>query len=133
MIDPVISGVVLSDSRITGLVDDGQTLTGSAAAAQEITAELSGAIELTGEVSHAVELVGDVNADGALEGETHASGDVPIYYGDYEVTPQVNGQELKTKHLYMTQDVTIHAIPFFEVGNASGGNTVYIANEIEFK
>ena len=55
------------------------------------------------------------------------------YEGDYEVTPTVEGQKLETKQKYMTDDVTILAIPFYEVGNTSGGNTVYIANEIEME
>ena len=55
------------------------------------------------------------------------------YDGDYEVTPTVDGMELNTKDRYMVDDVKINAIPFFEVSNASGGNTVYIAGEIEME
>lgn len=130
MIDPVISGVVLSDSRVTGLVDDGQTLTGSAAAAQEITAELFGSIELTGKVSHAVELVGEVNADGALEGDTHASGDVPIYCGEYEVTPKMEEQTLRTAMKMLRNDVKVKPIPVHRTSNEYGGTTVYIGMEV---
>lgn len=48
------------------------------------------------------------------------------YDGDYVVTPKASGQTLKTKQKFMADDVHIRAIPFFEVSNTSGGNTVYI-------
>jgi hypothetical protein len=49
-----------------------------------------------------------------------------LYEGDYVVTPQAEGQVLKTAQKLMRDDVTIEAIPFFEVSNNSGGTTVYI-------
>lgn len=55
------------------------------------------------------------------------------YEGDYEVTPTVEGLVMETRQKYMTDDVTIRAIPFYEVGNNTGGNTVYIASEIELE
>lgn len=56
--------------------------------------------------------------------------DVPLYEGDYEVTPKVSEQTLPTAEKLMSEDVTIKEIPYFEVGNNSGGDTVYIAKEI---
>jgi hypothetical protein len=56
--------------------------------------------------------------------------DVPLYEGDYEVTPKVSEQTLPTAKKLMSKDVTIKEIPYFEVGNNSGGDTVYIAKEI---
>lgn len=53
-----------------------------------------------------------------------------IYDGDYTVTPKVAAQTMKTKGKAMVDDVTIKAIPFFNVSNTSGGSTVYIAREI---
>lgn len=52
-----------------------------------------------------------------------------VYEGEYEVTPKVEEQTLETKEKFMTDDVTVHAIPVFEVTNAAGGLTVYIAKE----
>jgi hypothetical protein len=37
---------------------------------------------------------------------------------------------METKEKYMKDDVTVNPIPFFSVGNNSGGNTVYIGNEV---
>lgn len=52
------------------------------------------------------------------------------YDGDYIVTPKVVGQTLPTKDRVLTDDVTVKAIPFFNVSNTSGGSTVFIAKEI---
>ena len=54
-----------------------------------------------------------------------------VYTGDYDITPTVDGQTLETAQMLMSDDLTVNAIPFYEVGNNSGGNTVYIADEIE--
>lgn len=56
--------------------------------------------------------------------------DVPQYEGGYEVTPKVSEQTLPTAKKLMSEDLTIKEIPYFEVGNNSGGDTVYIAKEI---
>ena len=54
-----------------------------------------------------------------------------LYQGNYEVTPSVESQTLATKERVLTDDITILEIPFFSVGNTSGGNTVYIGTEKE--
>lgn len=56
--------------------------------------------------------------------------DVPLYEGDYEVTPKVSKQNLPTAKKFLSEDLTIKEIPYFEVSNTSGGNTVYIGNEV---
>ncbi len=53
-----------------------------------------------------------------------------IYTGDYRVTPKVEEQTLSTKEKSMVKDVTVKAIPFFNVSNTSGGRTVYIGSEV---
>lgn len=52
------------------------------------------------------------------------------YEGDYSVTPKVDAQTMATKGKVMTDDVLIRSIPFFNVSNTSGGNTVYIGSEV---
>ena len=52
------------------------------------------------------------------------------YDGDYEVTPKITLQTLETKNKIMTDDVVIKGIPYFETSNESGGNTIYIGDEI---
>lgn len=53
-----------------------------------------------------------------------------VYKGSYEATPSVNEQTMNTQDKYMSEDVTIRSIPYYSVGNNSGGNTVYIASEV---
>lgn len=63
---------------------------------------------------------------------THAA-HLETYSGPYEVTPQIVSQTLDTKEKYMDDNVSIKSIPYFDVGNTSGGSTVYIGTEIEFE
>lgn len=66
-------------------------------------------------------------------GEIHKvsiESDIPPYTGEYTVTPKVNSQTLETAKKLMINDVTIKAIPYYDVGNTSGGSTVYIGNEV---
>lgn len=52
------------------------------------------------------------------------------YDGPYEVTPKVSAQTLPTAKKLMLDDVSVRAIPYFDVSNPAGGNTIYIANEV---
>ena len=58
---------------------------------------------------------------------------VEHYVGDYEVVPSPLSVVLPTEKKLMTSDVTVHAIPFFCVGNNAGGNTIYIGGEKEIE
>ena len=52
------------------------------------------------------------------------------YEGPYDVTPKVMAQTLPTAKRLMREDVAVRAIPYFDVSNPAGGNTIYIANEV---
>lgn len=52
------------------------------------------------------------------------------YKGNYEVTPKTIQQVMQTRNLIMDNDVIIYKIPYFETGNNSGGNIVYIGSEV---
>ena len=52
------------------------------------------------------------------------------YEGPYDVTPKVTAQTLPTAKKLMRDDVSVRAIPYFDVSNPAGGNTIYIANEV---
>lgn len=56
-----------------------------------------------------------------------ASINADVYNGDYEVLPAVDAKELKTKYKLMQDDVTILAIPYYEVSNDQNGFTAIIA------
>lgn len=57
--------------------------------------------------------------------------DVKIYDGDYEVTPKVDSQTIPTAQKFLTDDMRIKAIPFYNVSNTTGGSTVFIGKELE--
>ena len=58
--------------------------------------------------------------------------DVEIYDGAYVVTPKADeAQTLPTAQRYLTQDVNVKKIPFYEVDNAAGGSTIYIGADDE--
>ena len=58
---------------------------------------------------------------------------VPEYKGEYTVLPQAaEDKVLSTKGTKLTKDITVKKIPYYETSNESGGNTVYIAGQIEF-
>ena len=52
------------------------------------------------------------------------------YEGPYDVTPKVTAQTLPTAKKLMREDVSVREIPYFDVSNPAGGNTIYIANEV---
>ena len=56
-----------------------------------------------------------------------ASVTADVYDGDYEVLPSVDAKELETKHKFMQDNVTVLAIPYYEVSNDQNGFTAIIA------
>ena len=56
-------------------------------------------------------------------------GKLPIYEGDYEVTPRKVEQILLTKNKSMSDNVTVFSIPYAEVSNIGGGLTATIGIE----
>lgn len=54
------------------------------------------------------------------------SQDYSMWDGNYIVTPSIFSQSLNTKGKVMRENVTINEIPYSEVSNTSGGNTVHI-------
>jgi len=52
------------------------------------------------------------------------------FTGEYQITPKVEAQTIPTAQKYMTDDMEIKAIPYFETSNNSDGETVYIGSEV---
>lgn len=50
----------------------------------------------------------------------------PPYEGEYTVTPKIVSQTMETANKRMTEDVTVKAIPYYEVSNEHNGKTVII-------
>ena len=56
--------------------------------------------------------------------------ELPIYEGEYEVTPKVyENKTLQTKNHSMKDDILIRKIPQSEVSNLSNGYTLIIGEE----
>lgn len=70
----------------------------------------------------------DVLFDISIVIEQYLQGDP--YEGDYAVTPKVAAQTLPTEKKLMMDDLTVNAIPYYNVSNPSGGQTIYIGNEV---
>lgn len=51
------------------------------------------------------------------------------YAGPTTVTPSGSAQTLPTAHKYLAQDITVREIQRWDVGNPSGGKTVFIGEE----
>ena len=51
------------------------------------------------------------------------------YTGPTTVTPSGSAQTLPTAHKYLAQDITLREIQRWDVGNPSGGKTVFIVEE----
>lgn len=66
-----------------------------------------------------------------VSGGAWVAGELPAWDGAYEVTPKPDtAQTLKTAHKYMTADVTVAKIPYYETSNAANGETVFIGSEV---
>ena len=64
-------------------------------------------------------------------GVTVVVANAEYYDGPYEVTPDTLGRSLATEGRYMTENVSVKAIPYYETSNEAGGSTLYIASEVE--
>lgn len=94
-------------------------------------ASVADAIRSKGGTSDALVFPGGfVSAISAIQTDGGGDGDVPVYTGDYTVTPDVVDQTLRTAHKKMAADVKIRKIPIWEVSNGSGGTTINIGKEI---
>lgn len=49
-----------------------------------------------------------------------------LYEGEHSVTPDTFAKTLKTAHKFVSQDITVEAVPYSEIVNISGGNTAVI-------
>lgn len=69
---------------------------------------------------------GVLTAQDALTGTLSIPVGYKDYSGSYEVTPRVDAQTLPTTDRHMVDDVTVQAIPYYEVSNLQKGKTVII-------
>ena len=83
-----------------------------------------------------MKLIGVLNpAKATLQGTLSAkrnTGGGTKYTGDYTARSQVDeAYELPTANRYLTDNITVEKIPYYETSNLADGLTVYIGKEIE--
>lgn len=83
--------------------------------------------KITGNISPINKINGNITY-GIGEGDAS-----PIYNGEYNVTPLAFEETvLLTKDTKLIENIVVKEIPYYETSNPSGGNTVYIAGQVEF-
>ena len=92
---------------------------------------------MTVEIRHSGEVVEIFSLRGTVEARSPSYsvdvasgvliGGIP-YEGDYEITPDADGEVLPTRSKTMRGDLTVRPIPYVETTNESGGYTVSIAS-----
>ena len=102
----------------------------------EVNGSIAGTVILrgmSGTLSRQGGIGGKLNGENRLNGTISIGAgvekDVPIYEGEYEVTPKVTSQTLDTHGKKMTEDLVVKSIPYYETSNL-WGNTVYIGSEV---
>ncbi len=77
-------------------------------------------------------VIGQTLSDPAadISGNLMFHGTNEVYTGSYTVIPKTDSQVLRTTDKFLTDDITIEKIPFWETSNLSGGKTVYIAEDV---
>ena len=74
-------------------------------------------------------LVGVFRPSSNLTGKVAITVDHEYYVGEYDVTPKIEQQVLSTNDKLMADDITVKAIPFYEVSNPQGGTTFIIGGD----
>ena len=83
--------------------------------------------KITGNISPINKINGNITY-GIGEGDAS-----PVYNGEYNVTPLAFEETvLLTKDTKLIENIVVKEIPYYETSNPSGGNTVYIAGQVEF-
>lgn len=114
------------DNTVSGLLDDNTivlygSIRGSANLYGGVVNDIS--CQLLGSMYDYVGLTGNVVA-------SYDRGTYEKYEGSYKVTPMVTSQTLATENRLMKENVTIKEIPFYEVSNSFGGDTIVIGSEL---
>ena len=96
---------------------------------EQIMKELN-EIKMSGEADLPIIGVEDNGKVLTAEGGKWIAKELPTYRDSYEVTPAVDEQIVPTAQKYMENNLTVKAIPYYDVSNPSGGNTIFIGSEV---
>lgn len=116
-----LSGTITSYGILSGTIKTNGNLSGRILLNTDYQeASLRGTITSYGTLS------GTIKASGNLSGRVLLNAEYQDYVGVYDVAPKIEPQVLETADKHMTKNVTVQAIPYYEVTNAHGGTTVII-------
>lgn len=88
---------------------------------------------INGSLSVVRKINGTIGSQGRIGGSINRATReyTTVYEGPYSVIPKAYFEQiLETAHKYMTDDVTVAKVPYYETSNLSDGITVYIAEDI---
>lgn len=90
---------------------------------------------LVGSIKNDGTLVGRItqSAGMVLVGHILSSGAAEDYTGEYNITPQITSQTMHTRDKRMIDDLVVNSIPYFNVSNPQGGETIIIGGEISWQ
>lgn len=88
--------------------------------------------KLSGTVCAATVLSGSIRTSGILIGTIAMPSKLAAYTGPYVVTPSMQEHVLDTEGKSMSNNVVVNSVPVHRTKNATGGYTVYIANEVKY-
>lgn len=116
-----VSADISCAANVSGNLSNNITIAGSVSETSTLSGTLSSTQSVGGTISNTVNVTGTLTIGGVA--------DYPEYDGPYEVVPTVEAQTLETAYTLLTDDVTVTAVPYYQVSNVSG-DTVYIASEV---
>ena len=97
-----------------------------------VTAQINERASLSGQLGNRNGLDGELRG---LVGIVEVEGGVneeDVYTGEYEVTPKAEeDQTLPTAQKFLTKDVTVRKIQYYEMDNDAGGKTIYIGTDAD--
>jgi hypothetical protein len=83
---------------------------------------------LSGKLEPEAEIEGKIFSEFELKGELALPVGYRDYDGPYNVIPKVVSQELDTADKHLSKDVTVEAIPYYEVSNQTGKTIIIGGN-----
>lgn len=97
--------------------------------AQSIIAEIAESESITAEIAESESITSEIDVGGVVQ---LLPEDIGIYDGETTVEPKATSETvLETAQKIVQDDITVLRVPFYQVSNPQGGNTVYIAYDTE--
>ena len=97
--------------KLKGSLSEVSIISGTIDGIEIISGNIQGCIKINGNLSEMDTITGDL---------TIAQNEMDEYEGDVQITPKINETTLETRGKYLSQDVVVLPIPYYETSNESG-------------